>query len=153
MKTGDYLHPAGIIPDLSASTKEDVLKKLVEKLREQRDDIDGEELLSLLLERERLGSTGIGGGIAIPHAKMRNIGKPVVVFGRCVTGIAYNSIDGNPVRLIFLLVADADSIEAYLKSLARISRQLKNRDFCARLLEATDVDTLYGIIEEQDSRL
>jgi nitrogen PTS system EIIA component len=153
MKIGDFLHPDDIIPDLSATTKVDALKELVAKLQDRQRVIDGDELLSVLMEREGLGSTGIGCGIAIPHAKLRHVGQPVLIFGRSKTGILFNAMDGKPVYLFFLLVADADSIDVYLTLLARVSRLIKNRDVRNRLLEATDADKLYGIIGEQDSRL
>jgi PTS system nitrogen regulatory IIA component len=153
MRLSDFLCNDDIIPELAATAKEAALDELVERLLVRHADIDRDEVLQLLLDRERLGSTGIGDGIAIPHAKLRHMEKPVVVFGRSKTGIAFDASDGRPVHLFFLLVADVDSVDVYLKLLARISRLLKSRALRARLREAADADTLYAIIGEQDSRI
>jgi len=152
MKIGDYFNSLDIIPSLVSTTKDDVLKELVAKLVARHSAIDREEALRLLRERELLGSTGIGGGIAIPHAKLRIGGKPLVVFGRSTKGISYDALDGKPVTLFFLLIADANSFDLYLKLLARISRLLKDRTLRGRLLEASGADVLYDIIQEQDAR-
>ena len=153
MKIGDYFNSLDIIPCLASLTKEDVLEELTEKLVARHAAIDREEVLRVLLERELLGSTGIGGGIAIPHAKLLHGGDPIVVFGRSTKGIAYDALDGKPVNLFFLLIADANSFDLYLKLLARISRLLKDRALRRDLLEAPDADALYDIIQEQDNRL
>lgn len=150
MKIGDYFSSDDIIPDLVSRTKEGVLEELTEKLVESHDGIDRDEVLGVLLERELLGSTGIGGGIAIPHAKLRHVGDPIVVFGRSSTGISYDALDGKPVNLFFLLVADTNSVDRYLKLLARISRLLKDRALRGRLMEENGVDALYNLIHEQD---
>lgn len=153
MKIGDYFNSQDIIPDLASMTKEDVLAELTDKLVARHTAIDREQVLRDLLERELLGSTGIGGGIAIPHAKLLHGGDPVVVFGRSTKGITFDALDGKPVNLFFLLIADANSFDLYLKLLARISRLLKDRALRSHLLEASDADALYEIIQEQDNRL
>lgn len=152
MKIGAYFNSLDIIPNLVSTTKDEVLKELVAKLAVRHSAIDREEVFSLLLERELLGSTGIGGGIAIPHAKLRIGGTPLVVFGRSTKGITYDALDGKPVTLFFLLIADVNSVDLYLKLLARISRLLKDRTLRGRLLEASGADALYDIIQEQDTK-
>jgi PTS system nitrogen regulatory IIA component len=153
MRIGDYFNSCDIVPHLVSTTKEDVLGELTEKLLAGHTDIDRDEVFRVLLERELLGSTGIGGGIAIPHAKLKYVGSPIVVFGRSMTGIAYDALDGKPVNLFFLLIADTNSVDLYLKLLARISRLLKDRMLRARLLEAADANSLYEIIQDQDKKL
>jgi nitrogen PTS system EIIA component len=153
MKIGDYFNSQDIIPELASLTKEDVLAELTDKLVVRHTAIDRDQVLRDLLERELLGSTGIGGGIAIPHAKLLHGGDPVVVFGRSTKGITFDALDGKPVNLFFLLIADANSFDLYLKLLARISRLLKDRALRSQLLEASDADALYEIIREQDNRL
>jgi PTS system nitrogen regulatory IIA component len=153
MRLADFLGSGQVIPDLAATTKQGVMAELVGRLPARQPGIDRDELCRRLLERERLGSTGIGGGVAIPHAKLPHVGPPLVVFGRSRTGIAFDSLDGRPVHLFFLLIADEESVDLHLRLLAGISRMLKNRSLRCRLLEAADSDTLYGIIEEQDNRL
>jgi nitrogen PTS system EIIA component len=154
MKIGDYFNSQDIIPDLASLTKEDVLAELTDKLVARHTAIDRAQVLRDLLERELLGSTGIGGGIAIPHAKLLlHGGDPIVVFGRSTKGIPFDALDGKPVNLFFLLIADVNSFDLYLKLLARISRLLKDRALRSHLLEASDADALYEIIQEQDNRL
>ncbi len=150
MRIGEYLDPLDIVDDLKSSTKEGVLRELMAKLLERRQYLDKEEILRLLLERERLGSTGFGGGVALPHAKTPLVGKPILVFGRGKTGIAYDALDGKPVYLFFLLISDPNSIGVYLTLLARVSRLLKDRTFRGSLLNAEDSVTIYARIEEQD---
>ncbi|MDD2320174.1 MAG: PTS sugar transporter subunit IIA [Geobacteraceae bacterium] len=153
MRIGDYFSCYDIVPHLISTTKKEVLEELTEKLLAGHSEIDRDEVFRVLLERELLGSTGIGGGIALPHAKLKHVGSPLVVFGRSTTGIAYDALDGRPVKLFFLLVADTDSVDLYLTLLARISRLLKDRVLRNRLLEAADANALYEIIQEQDNRL
>ncbi|MDD3293067.1 MAG: PTS sugar transporter subunit IIA [Geobacteraceae bacterium] len=150
MRIGEYLDPLDIVDDLKSSTKEDVLRELIAKLLERRQYLHKEEILQLLLERERLGSTGFGGGVALPHAKTPLVGKPILVFGRSKAGIAYDALDGKPVYLFFLLISDLNSIGVYLTILARVSRLLKDRTFRGSLLNAEDSVTIYARIEEQD---
>jgi PTS system nitrogen regulatory IIA component len=153
MRLSDFIHPHDIIENLSSLTKEGVFRELTGKLLETHQELDQEEILRLLLERERLGGTGIGGGTAIPHAKVPHAGKPILVFGRSVTGIAYNALDGKPVNLFFLFIADENSIDVHLNLLARISRMLKDRSLRSRLLNAANSDAMYACIGEQDSLL
>jgi len=153
MKFGDFFDSDDVIPDLAAATKEEALAELVARLAERHPELDREEALRSIMERERLGSTGIGGGLAISHAKVRYAGGPMMLFGRSRTGIAFDALDGMPVHLFFLLLADTDTVETHLKLLARISRLLKDRALRGRLLEAADADSLYSIIKEQDGLL
>src|SRR5262249_61440429 len=106
----------------------------------------------VLNERERLGSTAIGDGIAIPHGKLRGIGQILGVFGRSSGGIDFDSLDGNPPQLFFLLVAPEDSASLHLKALARVSRLFKDGGFRQRLLDAADAPDLYRLLKEEDSK-
>lgn len=153
MRIQEYFHPIDIIADLSSVTKDGVLRELTGKFLERRPDIEQDEIIRSLMERERLGSTGIGGGIAIPHAKAPRIGEPAIVLGRSTTGIAYDALDGRPVYLFFLLISDTSSIDVHLNLLARISRLMKDRALRIDLLNAADSDAMYACIGEQDSRL
>jgi len=109
-------------------------------------------VLGILLERERLGSTGIGDGIAIPHGKLRNLDQPLLAFGRSRRGVDFKALDGRPVKLFFLLIAPEEAIGLHLKMLARISRILKDPAVRTRLLDAPDVAAMLAVIQEQDSR-
>jgi PTS system nitrogen regulatory IIA component len=102
------------------------------------------------LERERLGSTGIGGGIAIPHGKLGALKSLLMAFGRSRKGVEFDAMDGKPTHLFFLLLAPEDSTGAHLKMLARISRSLKNSVFRERLMTAADGRELYMVIQKED---
>ncbi len=140
------------MPALSAATKDEVLAELAARVEENHPGLKQQELLQILQERERLGSTGIGDGIAIPHGKLREARELVMVFGRSRSGVDFNALDGRPVYLFFLLVAPDDAIGIHLKMLARISRILKDPTVRKALLEAPDAAAIHAIIREQDSR-
>jgi PTS system nitrogen regulatory IIA component len=106
--------------------------------------------MEVLIERERLGSTGIGDGIAIPHGKLANLDELLLSFGRSVSGVDFDSLDGKPAHLFFLVVAPENSAGTHLKALARISRLLKSNVVRRELMEAKDAGGIYRIIEAQD---
>ena len=112
--------------------------------------LDLKTLMDVLIERERLGSTGIGDGIAIPHGKLNNLDKLLLSFGRSLAGVDFDSLDGKPAHLFFLVVAPENSAGAHLKTLARISRLLKSNAVRRDLMEAKDTQAIYSIIEAQD---
>ncbi len=149
MKIIDYLNKESIIADLQATTKNSVLKELVEPLA-KRTGLPAETLQNVLIEREQLGSTGIGGGIGIPHGKMKLLTDLLVGFGLSRPGVDFESIDGRPTHIFFLLLTPENSTGSHLKLLARISRLLKNDLFKRQLLNATDRDEIYRIIREND---
>jgi PTS system nitrogen regulatory IIA component len=105
-----------------------------------------------LSERERLGSTAIGDGIAIPHGKIRGVRQIIGTFGRAIKGVDFDSLDGHPTHLFFLLVAPEDSASLHLKALARVSRLFRDNAFREHLLAARDSAEIYGLIVEEDSR-
>ena len=113
-------------------------------------NVNQEALVKVLMERERLGSTGIGGGIGIPHGKMKNLESLVLGFGLSRRGVDFESLDGRPTHIFFLLITPENSTGLHLKLLARISRILKNEPFKDRLLNASDRDEILGIIREED---
>src|SRR6185369_12611528 len=115
-------------------------------------EIDAARLVEVLLEREELGSTAIGEGIAIPHGKLAGVGNVVAAFGRSTGGIDFDSLDGNPTRLFVLLVAPEDSAGVHLKALARVSRLLKDKGFRERLFAAGDRDDLWATIQAEDAK-
>ena len=152
MKLLDIMKKDSIIPTLTSTTKKDALRELIDPLGQQDKKVNKEELLRVILEREDLGSTGIGEGIAIPHGKLKGINKLLVSFGRSLKGIDFQAMDGNPVRLFFLLVAPENSAGIHLKALARIARLLKDTTFRKNLLAAKSREELFGIIAEGDSK-
>jgi len=152
MKVTEILSPEMVLPDLKGTTKDQVLRELAAGLAAKFPDINFEELASVLSERERLGSTAIGDGIAIPHGKMRGVTRIIGAFGRHRGGVDFDSLDGNPTHIFFVLVAPEDSASLHLKALARVSRLLKDDEFRKRLINAADTAEIYKLIREEDSK-
>src|SRR5690242_21149739 len=120
MKITDFLTPEMVVPELKALSKPEVLKELAARLSAAHPEIPSEELTAVLAERERLGSTAIGDGIAIPHGKLPSVSKILGTFGRHAKGVDFESLDGEPTHLFFMLVAPEDSTSLHLKALARV---------------------------------
>ena len=150
MKISDILSKELVIPDLREIDKQSVLGELVRHLSQKMAGIDAGELLGVLLEREQLGSTGIGDGIAIPHGKLKDLKQLIAVFGKSTDGVAFDAMDGKPVHLFFLLVAPENSAGVHLKALARLSRLLKRNGFRQKLMSVADALQLYQAIVEED---
>lgn len=152
MRIEDFLNEKCMNLNLKATNKKEVLEELVDLLIKAGEIDDREEMVKVLLEREKLGSTGIGEGIAIPHGKTRTVKKLVAAFGRSGKGVDFNSLDGEPAHLFFLLVAPHDSAGPHLKALARISRLLKEQDFREELMKAPNSEILLDIIRRKDEK-
>lgn len=152
MKITDILNLESVLPELRGANKPAVLRELATCLVAQHRGIHVEELTAVLMERERLGSTAIGDGIAIPHGKIKGVGKILGVFGRHLKGVDFESLDGNVTHLFFMLVAPEDSTSLHLKALARVSRLLKDAAFRDRLLKAQDAAEIFRLIKEEDGR-
>ena len=150
MKITEMLKREFVLEQLKAANKRDALTELAGVFARGRINVDSEAMLHVLLERERLGSTGIGDGIAIPHGKLPGLEEMVVSFGRSREGIAFEAMDGKPVHLFFLLMAPENSAGQHLKALAKISRMLKDANFRKNLLEAKMHEDLFRIIAEKD---
>ncbi|MCK5680332.1 PTS sugar transporter subunit IIA [bacterium] len=150
MKITDYLTPDLVVAELEASAKDGALQFLAAQVAGAVPGLEESEILTVLKDREALGSTGIGGGIAIPHGKMSGLDKVVVLFARSVKGVEFAAVDGKPVHLIFLLLAPQGAAGTHLKILARISRMLKKREFCDKLLEVAVAADLYSMIKLED---
>ena len=132
--------------------KSDVLAEMSRHLAGVQSGVDPEVLRRVLEERELLASTAIGDGIAIPHGKLDSVGRLVGALGRAVDGIEFESIDGKPTNLVFMLVAPASSTGVHLKALARLSRLFRDGDFRTRLLEAPTAESMYQVIVEEDAK-
>jgi PTS system nitrogen regulatory IIA component len=152
MKLFDPVSPAVVVPDLRGETKDDVLRELSVAAAAVVPSVSVEALTRILQERERLGSTGIGEGAAIPHGKVAGLDRLVAVFGRSRAGIQFQSLDGKPTHLFFLILAPENSAGLHLKALARISRLLKDARFRASLSEAPDSAALLELLSEADAR-
>jgi len=141
-----------VIEDIKATDKTGVIREFSELLMSKGKVRDGEALVHMLLEREALGSTGIGDGIAIPHAKSRAINEMVVAFGRSRNGVDFQSMDGKPAFLFFVLVTPDDKPGDHLKTLARISRILKNPALREELRRAAHRQELQRLILDEDDK-
>ena len=152
MKITDILDDKLVLADRNSKTKKNVLEELVSHLAQYADKVDKEELLKVLLEREKLGSTGINDGIAVPHGKLKNIDKLLAVFGRSREGVDFGALDNKPSHLFFLLVAPESSAGTHLKALARISRIAQNETFRERCMKTKTKEDLFKLIVEEDEK-
>ena len=138
--------------NMKAKTKTEALAELSEMIVKGIPKLVPAKILDVLQQREKLGSTGIGDGVAIPHGKIGDLDDLVVAFGRSIDGVAFDSMDGKPVHLFFLLLAPENCAGQHLKALARISKMLKVGNFRKKLMEANSKRDLYNMIVEQDER-
>jgi PTS system nitrogen regulatory IIA component len=153
MSIEDVLKESCVIADIKGTTKRDVLFELVYVLEKAMLIENVEKAVNVILEREKLGSTGIGDGVAIPHGKTKSIHNILCAFGRSQEGIDFNAVDGKPVHIFFLLLAPEDSASLHLKMLSRISKILRDLSFRKKLMELTDTHEIYTSIIEEDKRL
>jgi len=149
MKILDVLDNEAILIDLKSKDKIGILNELVEPAA-RITGIDHKEMVQVLMERERLGSTGIGGGIGIPHGKLKNLDKLVLGFGLSREGVDFESMDGRPTHIFFLLITPEHSTDLHLKLLARVSRLLKKEPLKEMLMKAKSADEVVSIIGEDD---
>ena len=149
MKILDVLRKESIIVDLKATDKKGVLEELVSPVV-RISNVSPEEMVRVLLDRERLGSTGIGNGIGIPHGKLKGLETLVLGFGISRKGVDFESMDNRPTYLFFLLITPENSTGPHLKLLARISKILKSVPFREKLMNASNQDEIYEIIREAD---
>ena len=149
MKISEILHRSAIIANLKSNDKKGVLEELAAAVSDKT-EADSQHILKVLLEREQLGRTGIGGGIGIPHGKLNAINSIVVGFGLSRGGVDFDSLDNKPVHIFFLLITPENSTGSHLKVLAQISRLLKQNDFKDRLMKAENVDDIIQIIHDVD---
>jgi PTS system nitrogen regulatory IIA component len=152
MNIGDALRETCVIADLKGETKEEVLTELVSALKEMGLIEDVGEAVKVILEREKLGSTGIGDGVAIPHGKMKKLQNVLCAFGRSAKGVAFGTVDGQPVHIFFLLLAPEESTGLHLKMLSRISRIVRDASFRKKLMEETNAPQVYNDIVEEDRK-
>jgi PTS system nitrogen regulatory IIA component len=152
MKITEILSADMVVPELGGSTKAQILRELARPLANKFRDLDLNVITAVLAERERLGSTAIGDGIAIPHGKMPGVTQIVGIFGRHRNGVDFESLDGKPTHLFFVLIAPEDSTSQHLKALARVSRLFKDTSFRDRLLNAKNAEELFQLVVEEDAR-
>jgi PTS system nitrogen regulatory IIA component len=147
----DLLPPQAVFHDLAASSKKALFQTL-SGLAERQLGLAGRDVAKRLADREKLGSTGFGGGVAIPHGKIDGLPKVVGLFAKVAQPIEFTAIDGLPVDLVFLLLSPTDAGVEHLKALARVSRRLRDRGFVAKLRGAGSADALYALFAGGESR-
>ena len=152
MRISEFLSPEAVIADLRAKDKQEVLRELSAALSRAHPSLKEERLVEVLREREKLGSTGIGEGVAIPHGKLAGMTQLLAAFGVSRGGVDFEAIDGRPTHLFFALVAPENSAGVHLKALARISRLFKNARFRASILEAPTAAAIHELIVQEDAR-
>lgn len=145
MDLGDLLAPGGIVPALRVTCKKQALQELANRASEIT-GVEARQIFDTLLQRERLGSTGLGRGIAIPHVKFKQLKTIVCIFARLTDPIDFDSHDGEPVDLVFLLLAPEHASGDHLKALARISRLVREPSTLDRLREADDIAALKAVL-------
>lgn len=152
MKITDFLTADRVIADLSGKEKPQVLAEMAHQLADSRSDLDPAQVLRVLQDREKISTTAIGEGVAIPHGKLPSVEKISGLFARSLQGVDFASLDGEPTYLFFTLIAPQDAAADHLKALARISRLLKDPDLRHRLLAAATSQDLYNIIAIEDQK-
>lgn len=153
MKITNILRVESILPELKSRDKDGVIRELAEAVTRSEAAIPVDTLTEVLAEREKLGSTGIGSGVAIPHGKLPNLDRIVAAFGRSRPGIDFDSQDGEPAHLFFVLVAPENTAGLHLKALAKLSRLLKDSHFRQKLLDVSDAQAIYDAIAEEDEKV
>lgn len=149
----DLLSEEVIDTNISASARDDVFRKLVDMLHEAGKVSDKDSALEAIREREDILSTGIGNGVAIPHAKSDSVSELVAAFGRVPSGVDFKSLDGKPANLIFLLISPQDEAGYHVRALSRVSRMLKNAHFRERLMEADSSQDVLELIREEEENM
>jgi PTS system nitrogen regulatory IIA component len=152
MKIMDFLNKKAVTVNLKSTDKDGVIREMVDLLAKAEDIKNKDEIAKALLARESLGSTGIGQGIGIPHAKSQSVKNLVAAFGVSQRGVNFDSLDGEPAYIFFLLLAPEESAGPHLKALARISRMLKDKYFRELLRKTKDEKEAIRIIQDEDSK-
>ena len=152
MKIEEILKKELVIFNLAGKNKLEIIKEMTKHLKENNIIKDDQALFKILIEREKLGSTGIGENVAIPHGKSNELTKIITVFARSLNGVDFESLDQKPVHFVCMVIAPAHSTGQHLKALARISRLFKNQVLREGILKSKDSDAIYSLLLEQDSK-
>jgi PTS system nitrogen regulatory IIA component len=152
LKIADFLTASRIIPSLKATDKKGALKEMADWMACEDPALDARRLFDILLEREKISTTAIGEGVAIPHGKVAGVKQVCGLLARSSQGVDFDSLDGGLTHLFFVLVAPEDSAADHLKALARISRLLKDSDFRLRLMKEKSGAEIFDVIKEEDGK-
>jgi len=148
MEIWDLITPESVIAKLRVANKRQALQEIARRAAALIDE-DEHKIFETLLEREQLGTTGIGGGTAVPHGRLPKLARPVGLFARLEKPVDFDAIDSQPVDLIFLLLTPSDAGANHLKALARISRLMRDRAMCAKLRGTEDADAIYALLTDR----
>lgn len=146
MRLGEFLRKDFVLDDLKSGDKSEVLAELVAPVAAAFPEVNAERALRVLMERENLGTTGIGDGVAIPHGKMDSLKEIVIVTGRSTSGVDFEALDHKPCRIFFLVLAPEHVAGMHLRILAQISRLLSDESFRGAFLEAQDRESLWRVV-------
>jgi PTS system nitrogen regulatory IIA component len=152
MKITEFLAPESVVSGLAAKDKPQVMAELCSPLARRVPGVSEDKVKEVLLDRERLSSTGIGDGVAIPHGKLPGLPGLIAAFGVSRDGVEFEAIDGRPTHLFFALLAPENSAGIHLKALARISRLFKNASFRKAIVDAPDSKAIYDLIASEDAK-
>ena len=152
MKISDFLTVESVIPVLMSRDKTSAIEEMADWLASCYPQLDSKKVLDVLLDRERISTTAIGEGVAIPHGKLAGVDRILGVFARSPQGVDFASLDGEPTHLFFALIAPENAAADHLKALARISRLLKDEKFRRRLIAAQNQQELYATITSEDDK-
>ena len=152
MEIKDLLRKELMIMDLKASTKMEAIDEMIEKLKTEGIISDADEFKKLILAREEKSSTGLGEGIAMPHAKTSVVVKPSVLFARSHKGLDYDSLDGEPVHIFFMIAASEGAHDLHIETLAKLTKMLLNDDFTKGLLTCNNSDEIYALVDKYSEK-
>jgi fructose PTS system EIIBC or EIIC component len=150
MKVHELLNLKYVLTEFKSENKNDVINELVDLLKGDERIIDLEEVRKCVFEREEKMSTGVGKGFAIPHGKTNSVTDILAAFGKSETPIEYNSLDGEPVHLVFLLIGKENLVAKHIKLLSRISRLMNNEEFRKKLVEADSKESILKIFTDEE---
>jgi len=153
MKICDLLNEKLVIPSLKNKEKQGIIEELINLFQGDERVLDLATVKNAVLEREKILSTGVGKGFAIPHAKSNGVKEIIVAFGKTSEPVNFDALDGKPVRLVFLLVAKEDMVAEHIRLLSRISRMMNKESFREALLEANTSEEILKIICEEEKSL
>jgi PTS system nitrogen regulatory IIA component len=148
MQISDILSPKSVVSNLKVTSKKQALQELSKRISDLA-ELEDRDVFEILLDREKLGTTGVGNGIAIPHGKMENVDKLHGLFARLERPVEFESIDERPVDLIFLLLAPESAGADHLKALAQVSRLLRDKSMCEKLRGSDSPEALYALLTDQ----
>ena len=150
MKVSELLEDKYILTEFKSNSKEEVINELIDLFKDDPKVDDLEKVRSAVLDREKIMSTGVGKGFAIPHGKTSAVKDVIAAFGKSNKDIDYDALDGNPVHLVFLLVGRDDTVSKHIKLLSRISRLMNKDDFRQKLLEANSKEEILNVFKEEE---